>query len=75
MTFEKRAIVSVCERLVRLNARPPLYHDAMTPVQLRRRLARVERWLGGLGRCVIQEQFRAPHPIQPDKRYRKGMIA
>jgi len=72
MKLTKRAIVRVCERLVTLNARPPLFNERMTPVGLRRRLARIERWLGEPGRRIVQEQLRAPHPITPDRLYRKG---
>lgn len=75
MKLEKHAIVGVCERLVRLSARPPLFNEHMTPVQIRRRLARIERWIGPRGRCVIQEQLRSSHPIQPGKTYTKGMSA
>lgn len=75
MKLTKRAIFSVCERLIVLNARPPLFNERMTPARLRRRLVRVEAWLGESGRRVVQEQMRSPKPIQPNKLYRKGRPA
>ncbi len=71
MTFDPDTIAAVYKRLADgAYSRPALFNDRMPHARLMARYARVSRWLGILGRAVMQDVvYRGYRFDDPGRRY------